>query len=112
MQLREHTSMFYRGSRVWPPLWVSAESANRPRGEVGVLKEVRTYCGKSGETYLIIEHDGTQYAGCLLLDDEIFSEQLTSLLKTCCGMAVRDIGSLDLPRTLEGIANFRKAAGW
>jgi hypothetical protein len=90
---------------------VSGDSGNRPRGEVGVLKEVRTY-GAEGEAYLIIEHDGVQYAGCLLLDDKTFSEQLAGLLRTCCGMTVRDIGSLDLPATLEGITTFRKAAGW
>jgi hypothetical protein len=112
MQLRDHTSMSYRGSRIWPPIWVSAEPGTRPRGEVGVLKEVRTYGAEGGETYLIIEHEGTEYAGCLLLDDKVFAKQLARLLKTCRGMSIREIGSMDLPATLDGIGAFRKAAGW
>jgi hypothetical protein len=104
--------MSYRGSCVWPPIWVSVESAKRPRGEVGQLKEVRTYPTKSGETYLIIDCDGTQYAGCLLLDDKVFSEQLGHFLQSCCGMLIKDIGSLDIPPRLDLAKSYRKASGW
>jgi hypothetical protein len=77
-----------------------------------VLKEVRTYGVEGGETYLLIEHEGTEYAGCLLLDDKVFAEQLARLLKTCRGMSIEEIGSMDLPAKLDGIGTFRKAAGW
>lgn len=112
MQLREHPSMSYRGSRVWPPIWVSAQSSKSRRGEVGLLKEVRTYPSKGGETYLMIDYEGTQYAGCLLLDDRTFSEHLSKFLQGCCEMLIKDIGSLDIPATLDLASNYRRASGW
>jgi hypothetical protein len=79
---------------------------------VGLLKEVRTYPTKGGETYLMIDYDGTQYAGCLLLDDKTFSEQLGNFLQSCCGMLVKEIGSLDIPLKFDLATSYRKASGW
>jgi hypothetical protein len=112
MQLRKHPLMSYRGSPVWPPLWVSVESAKKPRGEVGLLRQVRCYPDKAGEAYLIIEHEGAQYAGCLLLDDKIFCERLGKFLSDCCGMHIKDIGSLDIPPRLSVVSRYRKVSGW
>jgi hypothetical protein len=112
MQLREHPLMWYRGSPVWPPIWVGLESGKRPRGEIGSLNEVRCYPTKRGETYLIIEHEGAQYAGCLLLDDEAFCEQLGNFLQHHYGMLIKEIGSLDIPTSGDLTTIYRKASGW
>jgi hypothetical protein len=110
MQLRQHPLMSYRGSRVWPPIWVSVESAERARGEVGLLKEVRCYPSKGGETYLIIDHEGAQYAGCLLLEDKVFCEQLSNFLQNYRGMPIKEIGSLNIPPSFDGVSRYRKVS--
>jgi hypothetical protein len=111
MQLREHPLMFYRGYPVWPPIWVGLGSENRPHGEIGYLKEVRCYPTKPGRTYLVIDHEGAQYTGCLLLDDRIFCEQLCNFLQRFCGMLIKEIGNLELPAALDLVSIYRKASG-
>ena len=103
--------MSYRGSPVWPPIWVGSGLGKKPQGEVGSLMEVCCYPSKPGEAYLIIDHEGTQYTGCLLFDDQVFCEQLSKLLQGYCGMDIKDIGSLDLPPAFEIASASRKVSG-
>jgi hypothetical protein len=112
MQLRKHPLLSYRGSPVWPPIWVSVESGKKAHGEVGLLNQVRCYPDQAGEAYLIIDHEGAQYAGCLLLDDKIFCEQLGNFLRNCCGMRIKEIGNLEIPPGFEVAKPYRKVSGW
>jgi hypothetical protein len=88
------------------------ESGKRPRGEIGSLNEVRLYPNSKGETYLIVHHEGTQYAACLLLDDKVFSQQVGRLLQNCCGMLIKDIGSLEVSPGLDLAQSYKQASGW
>lgn len=112
MQLRKHPLMSYRGFPVWPPIWVSVESGKKASGEVGSLQQVRCYPDKAGEAFLIIDHEGAQYAGCLLLDDRVFCEQLGNFLRNCYGMHIREIGNLDIPPSFGATSGYRKVSGW
>jgi hypothetical protein len=99
MKLRDHPLL----CRTWPPAWwwrAGAESKN-PRGEVGVLRDVRPYSIQPADRfYLIMEDDGAEYLGILLVEDYAFCQQLFTLLLQHCGMKIQDIGDIDLTQML------------
>jgi hypothetical protein len=95
--------MFYRGLSNWPPVWVWIDGGeNRyPRGDLGVLQEVRgPNIGASNRLFLVMDYLGSAYMGCLLFDDEGFCRDIHKLLIGHCGMAIDDIGRLDVRRLL------------
>jgi hypothetical protein len=112
MQLREHPLMFYRGYPMWPPIWVGlgATKGQSAQGEVGRLKEVRCYPGKPRRVFLVIDHESEQYTGCLLFDDDAFSQRICSFLKGYYGRLTRFIGDLDVPLDLGLAGAYRKAS--
>jgi hypothetical protein len=57
MLLRDHPLMSYKGNRSWPPAWSwLGERINRhPKGEVGLLKEVKAISNSFDRCFLIIE---------------------------------------------------------
>jgi hypothetical protein len=75
----------------------AAKGKTRPCGEIGVLSEIRHYSSRPGRVYLVIEHEGEPYIGCLLIDDASFSDKLVKRLRYACGMAIHSVGSLDIP---------------
>jgi hypothetical protein len=100
MKLRYHPLMAYKGVHSWPPSWSrwggSYENIH-PTGEVGILKHVLpSILPASKICFLIIEHDGAEYIGTLLLSDPIFCREIWTLLVQNCGKAIRDIGDIDL----------------
>ena len=102
MLLRDHPLMMYRGCSNWPPVWSCTDGHNqRPKGEVGTLKEIlRTDTQPPNRCFLLISHQGSAYLGCLLFDDPAFCKQITQLLRSCCNRPISEIGSLDLSHTL------------
>ncbi|HTM07880.1 MAG TPA: hypothetical protein VL754_05780, partial [Verrucomicrobiae bacterium] len=95
----------------WPPVWtlIRGSDKQRPRGEVGVLKEIQCASvppnGKAeGRSYnrifLFIDHQEQSYIGCLMLEDYAFCQQLAPLLRQQCGRRIEEIGGLDLEGTL------------
>ena len=100
MELRKHPLMCYRGRPNWPPRWVwlGGKQNERPRGEVGVLKEVSRYPLLSADGLtLVIEHNDSAYMGMLLFDDFAFCRKIHDLLKDSRGRPIAEIGSLDVP---------------
>ena len=100
MELRKHPLMSYRGRPNWPPRWVwlGGKQNERPRGEVGVLKEVSRYPHLSADGLtLVMEYNGSAYMGLLLFDDFAFSRKIHDLLKNLRGRPISEIGSLDVP---------------
>ena len=99
MRLRDHPLI----SPPWPPAWwwrAGAENEN-PIGEVGMLREVRAYSIQPADRlYLIMENDGAEYLGILLVEDYAFCQQLFTLLVQHCGRSIRDIGDIDLTHML------------
>ena len=100
MELRKHPLMSYRGRPNLPPRWVwlGGKQNERPRGEVGVLKEVSRYPHLSADGLtLVMEYNGSAYMGLLLFDDFAFSRKIHDLLKNLRGRPISEIGSLDVP---------------
>jgi hypothetical protein len=99
MQLRAHPILSQFGS--WPPVWIPASvgSQSKPNlhGEVGLLKEVRYYGSRRGRLFLVVEYDGNDYVGCLLLDDALFCVGLCERLEQLRGMSIEAIGGVELP---------------
>ncbi len=68
MQLRYHPLISYRGLPSWPPVWTPAnpKSHLKPlRGEIGRLEHVLPNKTLNNRCFLIIEHEGHPYVGCL-----------------------------------------------
>jgi hypothetical protein len=100
MELRKHALMSYRSRPNWPPRWVwlGGKQNERPKGEVGVLKEVSRYPHLSADGLtLVMEYNGSAYMGLLLFDDFAFSRKIHDLLKDLRGRPISEIGSLEVP---------------
>ncbi|HEY1373388.1 MAG TPA: hypothetical protein VGH50_13030 [Candidatus Binatia bacterium] len=110
MELRDHPLMTYRGIRSWPPVWTLIRGAgkDRPKGEVGVLKEIHVSATPPAadatrsynRIFLFIELDGQAYLGCLMLEDYAFRQQLAIILHDHCNRTIEEIGSIELGRTM------------
>jgi hypothetical protein len=103
MKLREHPLMTYRGISSWPPVWtwVGGTDNQRPKGEVGILKEAKvSKIEPADRIFLYMEYEKASYIGCLLIDHVPFCGQIAELLQVCCERPVREIGDLDLSHTL------------
>jgi hypothetical protein len=103
MKLREHPLMTYRSLRSWPPAWtwVGGADNQHPKGEVGILKEVKvSQINPADRIFIYMEYKDASYIGCLLIDHHSFCHQIARLLQDCCGRPVREIADLDLSHTL------------
>src|SRR5262245_61937413 len=104
MLLRDHPLISYHRSPTWPPLWVSTDPSNYvrpPRGEIGILKKVEpSDILPANRFYLRIDHEGSSYIGCLLIEDEAFCQRVVELLRGCINRPISEIGSLDVSHTL------------
>ncbi len=69
------------------------------RGEIGRLKNILPN-SNSDKCFLLIEHEGEGYIGCLFFEDAIFCSQIISIIKTHIGRTIKEIGDLDLSCTL------------
>ena len=101
MELRP-SSVTLRNACNWPPAWVRlgrahARAAKTITGEIGVLKEVRCYEDRPGRVYLRVDHGGTAYVACVLLDDQGFCQHAFEHLRRCYGMTIEAVGSSELP---------------
>jgi len=103
MLLRDHPLMGYRGLNSWPPIWTWRGDGEdtRPRGEVGILKDVfLSKVEPRSRVYLIMEHETAEYIGCLLFEDSVFCAQMCELLNQHRGSSIATIGSLDVSHLL------------
>jgi hypothetical protein len=104
MQLRNHPFMALNGVPNWPPEWIWAEGRRNsfihPKGEIGILKNVRRSVVNPNRCLLItVRHNGSGYFGHLTFDQEEFCHQLFELLKANCGHSLEEIGQIDIPYT-------------
>jgi hypothetical protein len=110
MQLRHHPLLSYRGIHSWPPVWtlMRGTGGQRPRGEVGILEDVHLSTSSpdnaegqhSNRIFIFIDHGGQRYIGCLLIDDQLFCEQLADILRGQLSRSIAEIGGLDVGGTL------------
>ena len=101
MLLRDHPLMSRNGLRNWPPVWLWVDGSNKfkfPKGEVGILRFAVAFTGlqPSDRCYLIIDHEGSSFMGCLLFDDHSFCHHVAELLEDCRNRPIVEIGSLDV----------------
>jgi hypothetical protein len=99
MLLRHHPLFSYHGMLTWPPVWTWTDGAEnkRPRGEVGILKAVGlSDVQPADRCFLSIEHKGSRYIGCLLIDDGGFCHQIVKLLQAHCNHSIAEIGGIDV----------------
>jgi|APPan5920702752_1055751.scaffolds.fasta_scaffold29955_2 hypothetical protein len=99
MELRSHPLMSYQSIRNWPPLWIwtGGTQNKQAEGEVGILKSVVLVGTEPfNKCYLIIEHDGEQYVGCLLFGNSSFCRQVYRVLDDNCGVSLQHIGGIDV----------------
>ena len=99
MLLRHHPLFSYHGMLTWPPVWTWTDGAENehPRGEVGILKAVGlSDVQPADRCFLSIEHKGSRYIGCLLIDDRVFCHQIVKLLQAHCNHSIAEIGGIDV----------------
>jgi len=99
MELRSHPLMSYQSIRNWPPLWIwtGGTQNKQAEGEVGILKSVVLVGTEPfNKCYLIIEHDGEQYVGCLLFGNSSFCRQVYRVLDDNCGVSLQHIGGIEV----------------
>jgi hypothetical protein len=103
MVLRDHPLMSRYGVPNWPPVWtwVDGQENKFPKGEIGIL----IWASLSGiqppdRCYLLMDHEGSSYMGCLLFDDYEFCRYIAKLLDRYCHRPIAEIGSIDLAHTL------------
>ena len=99
MELRKHPLMSYRKLHSWPPawIWIGGSSDQHPKGEIGILKQVKFVDGQFvRRCFLWMEHEESMYLGCLLINDASFSQQVAKLLQENCGRSIEYIGGLDI----------------
>jgi hypothetical protein len=99
MKLRDHPDISYKGFRSWPPMWVwrGGDRYTHAVGEVGVLKQVLPLTtDPCDRCFLIIEHDGQEYRGVLLVEDSRLCREVYRVLVEHCGEPIHQIAEIDL----------------
>src|SRR5215472_886775 len=101
MLLRDHPLMKYRRLPNWPPVWLCTDGDDQhPKGQVGTLKAVfRSDLQPRNRCFLLISHEGSEYLGCLLFDDQAFCSEVMEVLKAHCNRSIAEIGDLDVSHT-------------
>ena len=104
MLLKDHPLMSYHGIPSWPPVWTfvrGVEKKHPRREEIGILKEVTiSNIQPADRCFLHIEHEGSTYIGCLLVEDPVFFSQIVTLLQGYLNRPVAEIGSLNISSLL------------
>jgi len=95
MELRKHPLVSYRNQSSWPPawIWIGGNENKHPRGEVGVLKQLKLVDGPFvNRCFLWMQYEDSMYLGCLLFSDASFCQQISKLLQEHCGDSIEYIG--------------------
>lgn len=97
MELRDHPFISHRRLPAWPPIWSPIHPENDQKslkGEIGRLEAV--LAGSRDKCFLVIEHEGKRYIGCLFMDDSNFCAKTTATLQEYVGCTIKEIGGIDL----------------
>ena len=104
MVFRDHPLMRYRGVPSWHPDWIWTDGLEdkHPKGEIGVFRRLaQSNIQPSNRCFLFIDHEESNYIGCLTVDDHGFCAQLVRFLQThCYNRPIAEIGGLELSYTL------------
>jgi hypothetical protein len=98
MRLRDHPCMNHRTIKAWPPtwVWIGGSRDKEPKGEVGILQDVRRYKATTNRCFLVIEHDQELYVGCIHLENRLLGDEIYEFLRKEIGQSIAGIGSIDI----------------
>src|SRR5205823_13249027 len=85
MELRKHPLVSYRNQSSWPPawIWIGGNENKHPRGEVGVLKQLKLDDGPFVNRYFLwMQNEDSMYLGCLLFSDALSANKSRSYSKS------------------------------
>jgi hypothetical protein len=82
----------------WPPVWVwiGGTKDKKPKGEVGLLQDVRRYEADANRCFLVIEHEQELYSGCIHLGNSLLCEKIYELLSHEIGQSIANVGAMDI----------------
>jgi hypothetical protein len=102
MKLRDHPLLIRKsGITSWPPQWqLVGNEKNQVQGELGRLEDVSMNDLIANKIFVAMEHLSDRYIAVLAFDDEMFAQQLYSILMKNIGRSIREIGDLDVSRLL------------
>jgi hypothetical protein len=100
MQLRDHPLMRYGVLPNWPPVWSQPRGRTLPASEIGTLRYVWANPRLPTKFFLVIDHEGAKYVGCLVFDNAVFANPVRQLIQLSIGRTIKEIGDLDLAHTL------------
>ena len=98
MRLRDHPSMQHRSIMTWPPawIWIGGTRDKKPKGEVGILQDVRRYAASTNRCFLVIEQEQELYVGCIHLENRLLCDEIYQLLSKEIGQSLASVGALDI----------------
>jgi hypothetical protein len=98
MRLRDHPCMKNPTVTTWPPawMWIDGSRDKKPKGEVGILQDVRRYAASTNRCFLVIEHEQELYVGCIHLENRLLGDEIYQLLSKEIGQSLASIGALDV----------------
>jgi hypothetical protein len=99
MKLRDHPFMSCEGMPNWPPtwLWRAGSEDTRPNGEVGFLRDViLSDIDPPNRCFLVMEHMGAEYIGCLSFGDPAFCREIYRVLREYSGAPIFEIGDIEI----------------
>jgi hypothetical protein len=102
MKLRNHPLMSHHKVPIWPPVWIPLhrKELKSLKGEIGVLRYVIYNEAAPNKCFLIVDHEDLGYMGALIFDDPTFCQRIVKVLETYYDHPNKDIGDIDLTRTL------------
>lgn len=78
--------------------WRGGNKYTHAVGEVGVLKQViPATMDPWDRCFLIMEYDGQEYMGILLVEDSRLCREVFEVLVEHCGEPIQQIAEIDLP---------------
>jgi hypothetical protein len=99
MKLRDHPLMSCVSIRNWPPAWLWRGGAEdtKPNGEVGLLRDViLSDIDPPNRCFLVMEHMGAEYIGCLSFGDPAFCRETYRVLREYSGAPIFEIGDIEI----------------
>ena len=97
MRLRDHPLM-KNPATTWPPawIWIGGSGDKKPKGEAGILQDVRKYKVSTNRCFLVIEHEQELYVGCIHLENRLLGDEIYELLRNEIGQSIANIGAMDI----------------
>jgi hypothetical protein len=77
-------------------VWIGGSRDKEPKGEVGILRDVRRYEATTSRCFLVIEHEQELYVGCIHLENRLLGDEIYELLRKEIGQSIPRIGAIDI----------------